>query len=80
MGELSKSLRNLTTDGDATAISSQERLVIAIDFGTTYSGVAYCFADQKDPKIFAVVHWPGELFMAQHILDIAGCAKLLSRW
>ncbi|KAK1835325.1 hypothetical protein QBC39DRAFT_274984 [Podospora conica] len=34
-------------------------LVIALDFGTTFSGIAYSFKDQKDPKVVAITNWPG---------------------
>ncbi|KAG6229161.1 hypothetical protein E4U44_005368 [Claviceps purpurea] len=33
----------------------EEKLIIAFDFGTTYSGVAYCFANQPDAKPFAIM-------------------------
>ncbi|KAK4182907.1 hypothetical protein QBC35DRAFT_419950 [Podospora australis] len=38
---------------------SNEKLIIALDFGTTYSGIAYCFASQRDPKVVSIVDWPG---------------------
>ncbi|KAG6053635.1 hypothetical protein E4U17_004484 [Claviceps sp. LM77 group G4] len=37
----------------------EEKLIIALDFGTTYSGVAYCFANQTDAKPVAIMKWPG---------------------
>ncbi|KAG6050144.1 hypothetical protein E4U16_004592 [Claviceps sp. LM84 group G4] len=37
----------------------EEKLIIALDFGTTYSGVAYCFANQIDAKPVAIMNWPG---------------------
>ncbi|KAL7922154.1 hypothetical protein ACQKWADRAFT_327223 [Trichoderma austrokoningii] len=36
-----------------------DRLIIAVDFGTTYSGVAYCFADQRDSSPIPIDNWPG---------------------
>lgn len=39
--------------------STDEILIIALDFGTTYSGVAYCFANKRDPKPAAILDWPG---------------------
>lgn len=39
--------------------TSSKPLIIAIDFGTTYSGVAYCFPEQRDAKPRAVNLWPG---------------------
>ncbi|KAK4450231.1 hypothetical protein QBC34DRAFT_484501 [Podospora aff. communis PSN243] len=45
---------------DATA-TSQEQLVIALDFGTTFSGIAYCFPNQNDtqsaPKINTLISY-----------------------
>lgn len=38
---------------------SDEKLVIALDFGTTYSGVAFCFPNQSDPKVASIMDWPG---------------------
>ncbi|KAJ6788213.1 hypothetical protein PWT90_02178 [Aphanocladium album] len=38
---------------------ARKRLIIGIDFGTTYSGVAYCFPDKRNAKPRAVVNWPG---------------------
>ncbi|KAG5953321.1 hypothetical protein E4U53_006055 [Claviceps sorghi] len=40
-------------------MESEEKLVIALDFGTTYSGVAFCFANQTDAKPVAIMNWPG---------------------
>ncbi|KAG6218859.1 hypothetical protein E4U50_008121 [Claviceps purpurea] len=37
----------------------EEKLIIALDFGTTYSGVAYCFANQTNAKPIAIMKWPG---------------------
>ncbi|KAG5956760.1 hypothetical protein E4U57_002313 [Claviceps arundinis] len=37
----------------------EEKLIIALDFGTTYSGVAYCFANKTDAKPIAIMKWPG---------------------
>ncbi|POR37011.1 hypothetical protein TPAR_02793 [Tolypocladium paradoxum] len=57
MDKLPEVFRDMKISG-ITAPSSQEKLIIALDFGTTYSGVAYCFASQRDPQPSAVVHWP----------------------
>lgn len=37
----------------------QDKLVIALDFGTTFSGIAYSFKGQQDPKVVAITNWPG---------------------
>jgi len=49
----------LHLDG-SNAMESEEKLIIALDFGTTFSGIAYCFANQRDAKVVAIVDWPGE--------------------
>ncbi|KAG6114576.1 hypothetical protein E4U13_003294 [Claviceps humidiphila] len=51
----------LFASNDRLFASSQreEKLIIAMDFGTTYSGVAYCFANQIDAKPVAIMNWPG---------------------
>ncbi|KAK1237476.1 hypothetical protein MKX08_003101 [Trichoderma sp. CBMAI-0020] len=36
-----------------------DRLVISVDFGTTYSGIAYCFADQRNNSPIPIDNWPG---------------------
>lgn len=47
------------TVGDRSAHQSDQKLIIALDFGTTFSGIAYCFANQRDPKVFTIDYWPG---------------------
>ncbi|KAJ3537626.1 hypothetical protein NM208_g6234 [Fusarium decemcellulare] len=39
--------------------SSEDKLIIALDFGTTYSGVAYCFTNQRDCTPISIKNWPG---------------------
>ena len=56
--ELTKSLHGLTVD-EPTSWESDEKLIIALDFGTTFSGIAFCFANQRDSKVAAIVDWPG---------------------
>ncbi|KAF4438660.1 Hsp70 family [Fusarium acutatum] len=46
-----------TTSLGTSALSSKERIIIALDFGTTYSGVAYCFGSSSEAK--PVVDWLG---------------------
>ncbi|KAL7267654.1 hypothetical protein RUND412_009750 [Rhizina undulata] len=43
---------------DGLRIGEKQRLVIAVDFGTTFSGVAYTFTDAKD-KYEVINQWPG---------------------
>lgn len=42
-----------------TPYDSDEKLIIALDFGTTFSGIAYCFANQRDANVVTIVDWPG---------------------
>ena len=38
-----------------------DRLVIALDFGTTYSGVAYAFnVPGKQANVTSILDWPGK--------------------
>ncbi|KAF5707942.1 Hsp70 family heat shock protein [Fusarium mundagurra] len=61
----SSSKRTYTTE-DASAslgamgLDNQDRLIIALDFGTTYSGVAYCFCNPSNkPDVRPIVDWVG---------------------
>lgn len=47
---------------DAVAWESDEKLIISLDFGTTYSGIAFCFANRRDAKVDAVMNWPGQWY------------------
>lgn len=46
-------------EGSLPVEEPKKRLIIGIDFGTTYSGVAYCFPDKRTSKPRTVVNWPG---------------------
>ena len=46
-------------DQGPDTFEAEERVIIALDFGTTYSGIAYCFPNQSNSKVVAVVNWPG---------------------
>ncbi|KAG6230547.1 hypothetical protein E4U34_000365 [Claviceps purpurea] len=47
-----------------------EKLIIALDFGTTYSGVAYCFANQTNALPKAILDWPDQGLSAPKIPTI----------
>ena len=36
----------------------RDKLIIALDFGTTFSGVAFSFTGQDDPTVASVMDWP----------------------
>jgi molecular chaperone DnaK (HSP70) len=42
---------------------SDDQLVIALDFGTTFSGIAYAFAKGGKPDLVSVMDWPGEVII-----------------
>ncbi|KAH8657095.1 hypothetical protein BGZ60DRAFT_507739 [Tricladium varicosporioides] len=42
---------------------SQDQLIIALDFGTTYSGIAYAFSNGEDKAdVVSIMEWPGQVF------------------
>lgn len=41
------------------AHDSDDKIIIALDFGTTFSGIAYSFPNQEDTKVTAIMDWPG---------------------
>jgi hypothetical protein len=47
---------------EAKSSSIDDKLIIAVDFGTTYSGIAYCFSDQRHSSPIPIDNWPGKLF------------------
>lgn len=55
-----KGMAALMDDDGPNAFEAEERVIIAVDFGTTFSGVAYCFPNQENFKVAAVVNWPGQ--------------------
>ncbi|UKZ67131.1 uncharacterized protein TrAtP1_008294 [Trichoderma atroviride] len=44
----------------ASSPGSANRLIIALDFGTTYSGIAYAFSNDKVGLPVSIDNWPGE--------------------
>lgn len=42
---------------------ADDRLTVSLDFGTTFSGVAYVYnIPDKKPDVVAILEWPGERF------------------
>jgi len=39
---------------------SEDKLVIGLDFGTTFSGIAYAFSNERKPDLVSIMDWPGE--------------------
>jgi len=48
-----------TTFEGLSIVESDNKLVIGLDFGTTYSGVAYLFTGVEKPEPIVVTEWPG---------------------
>ena len=46
-------------DVDANVYLSDDQLVVALDFGTTFSGIAYAFANAEKPDVVSIMDWPG---------------------
>ena len=44
---------------ETIAYGTDEKFAIALDFGTTFSDIAFCFPNQKDTKVASIVDWPG---------------------
>ena len=42
-----------------SVLESENKLIIDLDFGTTYSGVAYLFTGVEKPEPIVVTEWPG---------------------
>ncbi|OCL00822.1 actin-like ATPase domain-containing protein [Cenococcum geophilum 1.58] len=51
---LSETLANINLQDD----DGSDRMVIALDFGTTYSGIAYAFSS-KPEEVHCIQEWPG---------------------
>ncbi|KAI1144855.1 actin-like ATPase domain-containing protein [Nemania diffusa] len=46
--------------GASNPDEAQDRVVIALDFGTTYSGIAYAFSNPgRKAEVVSIVDWPG---------------------
>ncbi|KAH6669961.1 Hsp70 family protein-like protein [Halenospora varia] len=45
---------------------AQDQLIVALDFGTTFSGIAYAFANgEKKPEVVSIMEWPGSQGLRQ---------------
>lgn len=47
------------TLGGLNFAESENKIIIGIDFGTTYSGVAYLFTGVDKPEPIPITEWPG---------------------
>ncbi|KAI9647988.1 hypothetical protein NHQ30_002616 [Ciborinia camelliae] len=46
-------------DSEQSIYHSEDQIVIALDFGTTFSGIAYAFPNDDKPDIIPINDWPG---------------------
>jgi hypothetical protein len=53
----------IPNNGGTGILESENKLIIALDFGTTFSGVAFCFPKSHETKVTAVVNWPGQFLI-----------------
>lgn len=54
-------MNNPTTARDMTDLSNFNKLIIGLDFGTTYSGIAYIFTGfGKSSQPIVIKEWPGQ--------------------
>ncbi|KAF4497861.1 Hsp70 family [Fusarium agapanthi] len=53
-------VQDFSSNSATPAPDTKDRIIIALDFGTTYSGVAYCFCNSSGkPDVVPVVDWLG---------------------
>jgi molecular chaperone DnaK (HSP70) len=54
-------MEDLVSKGAPKTLDAEDRLVISLDFGTTFSGIGYafCYPDRK-PEVRPIVDWPGK--------------------
>lgn len=50
-------------DSEQNPYQSEDQLVIALDFGTTFSGIAYAFPNDDKLDIIPIHDWPGRTLM-----------------
>lgn len=57
--------------GMTTSYESEDQLIVALDFGTTFSGIAYAFANGDKPDVVSIMDWPGAILKpcTAHLTD-----------
>lgn len=53
------SIPAMERDSGPTEYQSKDQIVIALDFGTTFSGIAYALKKDEKPVAICVLDWPG---------------------
>lgn len=55
---------DIDLDGLTRSYQSEDQLVVALDFGTTFSGIAYAFANGSKPALISIEDWPGKMILS----------------
>jgi hypothetical protein len=42
-----------------SSYQSEDQLIVALDFGTTFSGIAYALTNGNKPEVVSIMDWPG---------------------
>ncbi len=56
---LNKLLERTSLTDSVKEHDAVDRLIIGLDFGTTFSGIAYSFAKGNNPEPVSILDWPG---------------------
>ncbi len=68
--EMAQGYESLPSYHDFSQMYFSDQLVIALDFGTTYSGIAYAFANAGSPDIISIYQWP-VIFLLMFVGSVA---------
>ena len=63
-----KSVNELWQETPLQVHEADEQLIIGLDFGTTFSGIAYAFPNSSKPDLVSILDWPGETFPYLHTI------------
>ena len=58
---MQKAMQSLQLASRSQVFESEDKIVIGLDFGTTFSGIAYAFANEKKPELVSIMDWPGRV-------------------
>lgn len=59
-GDFEAKLHALTLESDGQETAREDRLIVGVDFGTTFSGVAAAYSATPD-DVDTVKSWPGTI-------------------
>ena len=70
--EIARQLAAASLLSSPNAVEADDRIVIALDFGTTFSGIAYAFCNPgKKAELKSILDWPGTLQCPWLLVDMA---------